>query len=230
MWSLLAPCDVARRSIVAGTPVRVLVAIALLVVAVSVAATAGHLGDTPRRLILRAAAVAALVVTAIGWARADDPDSPARWLGLRERVRCHAVLAGAIVGLALGVHLILTASRTLGYPVAVQPRERVLADLLYDVLINVPSAELFLRGALFTRVQRYASVGAAVSVSTAASLARYLIDPALPSAAEAVLGAVVYLGLLGAANAWLLWWSGSLVPSLVSSLLFFAAYRVLHVS
>jgi len=229
MWSLRAPCDVARGSIVAGTPARFLTAIALLVAMASVAATIGHLGETPRRLILRSAAVVALVVTAVAWARADDPDSPTRSLGLRAPVPPRAVLAGAAVGLALGVHLLVTASRTLGYPVAVEPRERVLGDLLYDVLVNVPSAELFLRGALFTRMQRFVPVGAAVSVSTAASLVRYLVDPALPPAAEAVLGAVVYLGLLGAANAWLLWWSGSLVPSLLSSLLFFAAYRLLHV-
>jgi hypothetical protein len=229
MWSLLAPCDLARRSIVAGTPVRVLAAIALVIVVAVVGAATGHVGETPRRLILRAAAVAALVVTALGWARADDPASPWRWLGLRAPVRARAVLAGAAVGLALGMHLLVTASRTLGYPVALDPRERVLGDLLYDLLVNVPSAELFLRGALFTRVQRHVSFGTAVAVCTAASLLRYLVDPALPPAAEVVLGAVVYLGLLGAANAWLLWWSGSLVPPVLSSLLFFAAYRVLHV-
>jgi hypothetical protein len=33
--------------------------------------------------------------------------------------------------------------------------------------------------------------------------------------------------VLSAANAWLLWWSGSLVPGLLAALVFFAAYRLL---
>jgi hypothetical protein len=229
MWSLTARCDLARRGVFAGTPVCTLVAIALVVVVVSVGAMLGHVGETPRRVALRAAAVVALVATAMGWARTDDPGHVWRWLGITAPVSPRAVLAGALTGLALGLHLLVTASRTLGYPVALDPRSRVLADVVYDLVVNVPSAELFLRGALFTRVQRHASFGVALAVSTAASLARYLVDPALPPAAEVVLGAVVYLGLLGAANAWLLWWSGSLVPALLASMLFFAAYRVLHV-
>jgi hypothetical protein len=229
MWSLTGRCDLARRGVFAGTPVRILVAIGLVVAVVSVAAMLGHVGEMPRRLVVRAGAVIALVATAIGWARADDPGLAWRWLGLTAPVRPRAVLAGAATGLALGLHLLVTASRTLGYPVALDPSSRVLADVVYDLVVNVPSAELFLRGALFTRVQRHASFGVSLAVSTAASLARYLLDPALPPAAEVVVGAVVYLGLLGAANAWLLWWSGSLVPPLLGSMLFFAAYRVLHV-
>ena len=58
------------------------------------------------------------------------------------------------------------------------------------------------RGALFTRLQRHGSFGFALGLSTAASLARYLIDPALPDIPEVILGAVVYVGLLAAANAW----------------------------
>jgi len=229
MWSLTARCDAVRQSLFAGTPVRVLGALALVILATCLGASLGHVAEMPRRLILRAAAVLGLVVTAVAWARADDPQSPWRSLGVTTSVGGTAILAGAATGLALGLHLLVTASRTLGYPVGLDPRSRVLSDVVYDLVVNVPSAELFLRGALFTRVQRHASVGVALTVSTAASLARYLVDPALPAAAEVVLGAIVYVGLLAAANAWLLWWSGSLVPPLLSSLLFFAAYRVLHV-
>src|SRR5438477_400486 len=56
---------------------------------------------------------------------------------------------------------------------------------------------------------------------------RYLVDPLLPMRAELVVGAVFYLALLGAINCWLLWWSESLVPGLLSALIFFTAYRAL---
>jgi hypothetical protein len=42
-------------------------------------------------------------------------------------------------------------------------------------------------------------------------------------------GALFYMTLLGAVNCWLLWRSGSLVPGLIASLLFFMAYRGLAV-
>lgn len=229
MWSLVAPCNLSRRSFFAGTPVPALTAIAVLVVLVSAAAAFGHLDETARRMILRGAAVCALVVTAVGWARADGPGSVWRTLGVTVMPPPRAVLTAAAIGLALGVHLLVTASRTLGYPVALDSHSRLLAALAYDLALNVPSAELFLRGALFRRVQCHHSFGSALGISTIASLARYLVDPALPGIPEVMLGAVVYVGLLGAANAWLLWWSGSLVPPLASSLLFFAGYRVLSV-
>jgi hypothetical protein len=229
MWSLVAPCDLSRRSFFAGTPLPALSAIAVLVVLVSAAAALGHVEETARRMILRGAAVCALVVTAVGWARADGPGSVWRTLGVTVPAPPRTILIAAAIGLALGVHLLVTASRTLGYPVALDPHSRVLAGLAYDLALNVPSAELFLRGALFRRVQRHASFGTALAVSTVASLARYVVDPALPGIPEVILGAVVYVGLLAAANAWLLWWSGSLVPPLVGSLLFFAGYRLLSV-
>jgi len=56
---------------------------------------------------------------------------------------------------------------------------------------------------------------------------RYLVDPLLPKSIELVVGAVFYLALLGLINCWLLWWSESLVPGLLSALVFFAAYRTL---
>ena len=79
----------------------------------------------------------------------------------------------------------------------------------------------------FDRALRRWSFATATTVATAAYLARYLVDPLLPKNAELVAGAVFYLALLGVANCWLLTRSQSLVPGLLSSLLFFAAYRTL---
>ncbi len=56
---------------------------------------------------------------------------------------------------------------------------------------------------------------------------RYLVDPLLPKSVELMIGAVFYLALLGAVNCWLLSWSRSLLPGLVSATIFFAAYRTL---
>jgi hypothetical protein len=42
------------------------------------------------------------------------------------------------------------------------------------------------------------------------------------------IGMVFYLSLVSVANCWLLRWSGSLVPAFATSLLFFAAYRLLE--
>ena len=229
MWSLAAPCEASRRALLAGTPLRALAALGALVVLVCVATFLGHVDEPACRMVLRAAAVTALVVTAVGWARADQRGSVWRTLGLTVPAPLSTVLTAVAVGLALTLHLHVTASRTLGYRVAVDSHSRVLAGLAYDLALNIPSGEVFLRGALFTRVQRHASFGVALAVSTGATLVRYLLDPALPAIPEVMLGAVVYVGLLGAANAWLLWWSGSLVPPLVSGLLFFAGYRMLSV-
>ena len=111
----------------------------------------------------------------------------------------------------------------------VDPPSRVLSALVYDAAVSVPCAEVFLRGALFNRVLRRGSFAAALLVSTAASVLRYLLDPALPRIPEVMLGAAFYAGLLGAANGWLLRWSGSLLPPITASLLFFTAYRALRV-
>ena len=64
-------------------------------------------------------------------------------------------------------------------------------------------------------------------VATALSLVRYLLDPALPHAAEARAGAVFYLGLVGLIACALRAWSGSLLPGYLAALAFFAAYRML---
>ena len=89
------------------------------------------------------------------------------------------------------------------------------------------AAECLFRGALFNRAQRRWSFATALALATAAYVARYLVDPLLPKSVEWVVGAVFYLTLLSAGNCWLFWWSGSLVPGVVSALVFFAAYRLL---
>jgi hypothetical protein len=153
-----------------------------------------------------------------------------RTLGLRRPVRPGAVLAGAGVGAALGGHLVLSASRTLGHHLRDDGIAPYVAALAYDAGANVPSAELFFRGALFNRLQRRWALAPAAAVATGACVVRYLVDPLLPAAPEILVGAVVYLSILGAANAWLLWWSGSLLPGLVAATLFFAVYRLLALS
>jgi hypothetical protein len=146
-------------------------------------------------------------------------------LGLGTRVSPGAVALGGCLGAFLGGHMLFTATLTLGY----QPLERGVAPLLgalaYDAGVQVPSTECFMRGALFGRAQRRWSFAAACALSTGAAVARYLVDPLLPGAVEMIAGAVFYIALLGVGNAWLRWRFGTLVPGLLASLLFFAAYR-----
>jgi len=148
-------------------------------------------------------------------------------LGLGGRVPLKGAAAGLLVGLFLGGHLLVSASGTLGLHVRVPAMRDALAALAYDVGANVLAAECFFRGALFTRAQRRWSFAAAVTLATAAYVLRYLVDPLLPMRIELVVGAVFYLALLGAINCWLLWWSESLVPGILSALIFFTAYRAL---
>jgi hypothetical protein len=148
-------------------------------------------------------------------------------LGLRGPVGLKGVAAGLLVGTLLGGHLLVSASGTLGLQVRVPAMREALASLAYDVGANVLAAECFFRGALFTRAQRRWTFAAAVTLATAAYVLRYLVDPLLPMRVELVVGAVFYLALLGAINCWLLWWSESLVPGLLSALIFFTAYRAI---
>jgi membrane protease YdiL (CAAX protease family) len=148
-------------------------------------------------------------------------------LGLARPLPLGATALGGLLGLALGGHLLASAALTLGYRLRTDGIGLWLAAVAYDVGANVPSGELLFRGVLFDRLQRRTSFAAAASVATAAWVARYLLDPSLPASIETVAGAVVYLGLLGTASCWLFWWSGSLVPSLVAALVFFATYRAL---
>jgi len=148
-------------------------------------------------------------------------------LSLGGPVPARAVAAGAAAGAGLSFHLLLSATRTLSVQVRADHVGATLAAIAYDVGANVLAAECFFRGVLFTRAARRWPLPAAAGISTGAYLLRYLIDPLLPKSAELVAGAVFYLALLGVINCWLLAWSRTLVPGLVSATLFFAAYRTL---
>jgi hypothetical protein len=150
----------------------------------------------------------------IGWRLPDAP---------------HAILLGAAAGTFLGLHLMIAASLTLGYAVVVPDAGRYPAALAYDVGANALTAEWLFRGALFSALWRRWSFWPAAVVSTACALVRYLLDPALPQAIEAMTGATFYLSLLGLACCALRAWSGSLVPGYVATVAFFAAYRTLLV-
>src|SRR3989442_782 len=95
------------------------------------------------------------------------------------------------------------------------------------IALHVLAAECFLRGGLLNRAPGGWPVAFAAALATTGYVVRYLVDPLLPKSIELVVGAVFYLALLGAINCWLLWWSESLVPGLLSALVFFAAYRTL---
>jgi hypothetical protein len=149
-------------------------------------------------------------------------------LGL-ERARPGLVLAGAALGTTLGVHLLITASFTLGYGVRVLPAADFVRWLAYDAGANVLATEAFFRGALFDRAQRRWPFAVAATVTTAACVVRYLVDPLLPRTLEVAAGAIFYLTLLGVGNCWLYWRSGSIVPGVAAGVAFFVAYRLLHV-
>jgi hypothetical protein len=149
-----------------------------------------------------------------------------RALGLGTPCPSAAFALGALTGVCLGAHLLVSAVLTLGY----RPRldvETCLSWVFFDLGAHLPATEMFFRGALFNRAQRRWSLGAAMTLTTAATVARYLIDPLLPHVAEVVLGSVLYLSLLSAASCWLYWRYGTLVPGLAAAFTFFAAYRTL---
>jgi hypothetical protein len=150
-----------------------------------------------------------------------------RALGVAGPVPVSGVLAGAGLGALLGAHLLFSASRSLRYHVRTDGLAAYLAAVAYDAGASVPSSELFFRGALFNRLQRRTSFSAAAAMATAATVGRYLIDPLLPKTAEVLMGTVLYVALLGVANAWLFWRTGSLLPGVASALVFFAAWRLI---
>ncbi len=146
--------------------------------------------------------------------------------GLADPVPWRALLVGILAGLFLGGHLLVSAALTLGVRLRFDAAD-VLGALAYDIGANIPAAEGFFRGALFNRAQRRWPLGAALALSAAACVARYLVDPLLPKSVELVVGAAFYLSLLSAVNCWLFWWSGSVLPGAGAALIFFAAYRLL---
>ncbi|HLC40596.1 MAG TPA: CPBP family glutamic-type intramembrane protease [Methylomirabilota bacterium] len=149
-----------------------------------------------------------------------------RTLGLRLPHERWMLPAGAAIGGLLGVHLLVAASRALGYRVALFPLGPVLANLSYDLGVNLVTAELLFRGALFGDWWRRYGFWPAAVLSTSFSVLRYLIDPRLPGQLDALAGASFYLFLLGIAGCMLVRLSGSLFPSALASLFFFAAYRL----
>ncbi|HUF92799.1 MAG TPA: CPBP family glutamic-type intramembrane protease [Candidatus Limnocylindria bacterium] len=156
----------------------------------------------------------AVIVPAWLWARAS-----------RVAVTPLDIAVGAAIGGALGAHVLLTASLTLGYQVVFDPA-RAASWLAYDAGVSVPAAECFFRGALFDRAQRRWPAPAATALSASLGVARYLVDPLLPITAEMVAGTVFYTGLLGVANCCLFRRTGSVLPGAVGAVVFFAAYRV----
>ena len=149
-----------------------------------------------------------------------------RAMGLGGVRPVHAA-AGLAVGTFLGAHLLVTASRTLGYRLQAGGLPAYLSALAYDVGANALSAEWVFRGAVFSLLWRRWTFWPAALVATALSLVRYLLDPALPHAVEARAGAVFYLGLVGLIACALRAWSSSLLPGYLAALAFFAAYRML---
>lgn len=149
-----------------------------------------------------------------------------RAIGLGGAGLLHAT-AGLGAGAFLGAHLLVTASLTFGYRLHTSDLVAYAGALAYDAGVNVVSAEWLFRGALFSACWRRASFWPAALLTTALALVRYLLDPALPPAAEARAGAVFYLGLVGLIACALRAWSGSLLPGYLAGLAFFAAYRTL---
>jgi hypothetical protein len=152
------------------------------------------------------------------------PEMPA--MGLGGGRLAHAA-TGVAAGAFLGAHLLVTASLTFGYRVHTSDLATYAGALAYDAGANVLSAEWLFRGALFSACWRRGSFWPAALLTTTLSLVRYLLDPALPHAAEARAGAVFYLGLVGLTACALRAWSGSLLPGYLAGLAFFAAYRTL---
>jgi hypothetical protein len=138
-----------------------------------------------------------------------------------------ALLAGLAVGAFLGLHVLVSASLTLGYAVGIRSPGAYLAALLYDVGANAVSAECLFRGALFTRWWRRRAFWPAAAASTGLAVLRYLCDPALPRTLEVAAGAVFYMTLLGLAACALRAASGSLLPGYAATVSVFAAYRLL---
>lgn len=135
---------------------------------------------------------------------------------------------GMAAGIFLGGHLLISATQTLGYQPRLFPLGAFLSAIAYDWGANVLSAECFFRGALFGSWQRRRGFWAAAFAATGVSLVRYLLDPALPRTVEILAGSIFYLALLNLTGCALYRRSGSLAPSALTSLIFFAAYRSLR--
>jgi hypothetical protein len=161
-----------------------------------------------------AACLTFLLVPLWMWARAPHAAVPLRYIAV-----------GAMIGAALGGHVLLTAALTLGYH-AVFDASHAASWLAYDAGLSVPATEYFFRGALFDCAQRRWPVPVATALAVSLGVMRYLVDPLLPMTAEMVMGTVFYTGLLGIANCWLFRRTSSVLPGAVAAVVFFAAYRL----
>jgi hypothetical protein len=150
-----------------------------------------------------------------------------RALGLGVPASPQLVALGAGLGALLGGHVLVTATMTMGYPVRIRATWELLEWVLYDAGASVLAMECFFRGVVFDRAQRRWSFAVAAALSAAGSVARVLVDPLRPRTIEVAVGTVFYVGLLSVTSCWLFHRTGSLVPGLASSLVFFFAYRLL---
>ena len=268
MYALAESYAPHRTSLVAGTPIRLLVMLGLAAFAAWAFAAAGAAATDRARAVGAGAAQGALLACAVAWTgvrprtAAVSPVGIAlialagalgaalapggavvyllapvwlwrrrgalRALGLNRAVGARVLFAGLALGAVLGAHLILTASLTLGYRIALPALAELGPWLAYDFGANVLAAECFFRAALFDRAQRRWSFATAAALSTVACVARYLIDPLLPRTLEVAAGAAFYVSLLSTGNCWLYWRTGSIVPGFAAGCVFFGVYRLLH--
>ncbi len=150
-----------------------------------------------------------------------------RGIGLGVTAGPKPIALGLAAGIFLGGHLLISASLTFGYSIRLAHLDQYLVAAAYDIGANALTAEWLFRGALFSRWWQRWEFWPAATVSTALAVARYLLDPALPSALEVSAGAVFYMALLGFSACALRAWSGSLLPGYLATVAFFAAYRML---
>jgi len=154
-----------------------------------------------------------------------------RWPAFRgigvARPSFKAAALGIATGASLGVHLLVSASLTLGYAVRVNHVSTYLTAVAYDIGAGALTAEWVFRGAVFSRCWQRWEFWPATCLSAALAVARYLLDPALPSAVEARAGAVFYMALLGVSACAFRAASGSLLPGYLATVTFFLAYRLL---
>ena len=205
------------------------------------------LGGAPRWRMPAAASAAALIVASVAARlapagavlyflvplvlarQAGSTRLDTRWIGWARPQTSRQVVLGVAVGGFLGLHLLLAASLTLGYTASVLSLGGYLAGVAYDVGANALSVGWLFHGALFSALWRRWTFWPAAAIATGVGLLRYLVDPTFPTAPEAAAGAVFYLTILGLASCALRAWSGSVLPGYLATLVFFAAYRALHV-
>jgi hypothetical protein len=148
-------------------------------------------------------------------------------IGVTLRAGAASIMLGIAAGAFLGLHLLLSASLTLGYAIRLAGIAPYLSSVCQDMGANALTAEWLFRGALFSRSWRRWDFWPAATVSTLFAVARYLLDPSLPSALEVRAGAVFYMSLVGFTACALRAASASLLPGYLTTATFFLCYRLL---